>query len=175
MKKISIICAVAIVSATALISCGGNETKEQPVTEQPTSMVEEPVGPIVTTDSTVTVHIEGDDQMKYNVNEITAKAGQKITIHIKNVGKLPKEAMAHNFVLLKSGTDVAAYAEKAIAAKDVEYIPASESDKVIAHTKMVGPGESDTISFDAPAAGKYDYICSFPGHYGIMKGVLIVQ
>ena len=71
MKKISIICVVAIVSATALISCGGNETKDQPGTEQPTSMVEEPVGPIVTTDSTVPVHIEGDDQMKYNVNEIS--------------------------------------------------------------------------------------------------------
>jgi azurin len=40
---------------------------------------------------------------------------------------------------------------------------------------MLGGGETTTIAFTAPAAGTYDYICSFPGHYGMMKGKLIVE
>ena len=60
-----------------------------------------------------------------------------------------------------------------MAAKDNGYIP--EGDDIIAHTKMIGGGESVEITFDAPAAGTYDYICPFPGHYGIMKGKFIVE
>ena len=40
---------------------------------------------------------------------------------------------------------------------------------------MIGGGESDTITFTAPKKGSYTYICTFPGHYGLMKGVLIVS
>ena len=46
---------------------------------------------------------------------------------------------------------------------------------VLANTKVVGGGEKDTIEFTAPAPGTYDYICTFPGHYAIMKGKLVVQ
>ena len=46
---------------------------------------------------------------------------------------------------------------------------------MIAHTDMVGGGESSTITFTAPAAGEYPYICSFPGHFGLMTGKLIVK
>jgi azurin len=51
-----------------------------------------------------------------------------------------------------------------------------DADKVIAATKMLGPGETDTVSFTAPAAGTYDYICTFPGHaMAGMRGVLTVK
>ena len=50
----------------------------------------------------------------------------------------------------------------------------SKGDEVIVHTKMLGGGESDTITFIAPENGFYTYICSFPGHWGLMKGKLIV-
>ena len=48
-------------------------------------------------------------------------------------------------------------------------------DQVIAHTKLLGPGESDVIEFDAPAPGTYPFVCTFPGHAPLMNGQLVVQ
>jgi azurin len=77
--------------------------------------------------------------------------------------------------LLKEGVDLAAFGQKSATAMDNDYIPASEESSIIAHTKMLGGGESDTIEFTAPAKGSYEYLCSFPGHYALMRGVLIVE
>jgi azurin len=58
-----------------------------------------------------------------------------------------------------------------------DYIAPEFANKVLANTKLLGPGESDTVSFAAPRkAGDYTYICSFPGHLAIgMKGALSVK
>ncbi len=115
---------------------------------------------------------EVGDAMAYNITEMRVSAGAEITVSIQHTGQMPKNAMGHNFVLLQSGTNVEAFAAKAVAAADSEYIPASESAAIIAHTKLVGGGESDEITFTAPPAGTYEYICSYPGHYSIMRGTL---
>ena len=70
---------------------------------------------------------------------------------------------------------MSSFGNKAMMAKDTDYIPAELKGSVIAHTKTLGGGESDSIEFAAPAPGTYDYICSFPGHSSLMKGKLIVQ
>ena len=80
--------------------------------------------------------------------------------------------MGHNFVLLKKGINVDEFAKKAVLAKSNDYIP--NSDETIAYTKMIGGGESTTVSFSAPEAGVYNYICTFP-NYMIMRGELIVN
>jgi azurin len=103
--------------------------------------------------------------------EIRVKANEKVTLTLKNVGTMPKDAMGHNFVLLKDGTDLSAFATSAISAPD--HIPAN-NPAIVAHTKLLGPGESDTIEFTVPA-GSYTYICSFPGHYMTMTGVLTAE
>jgi azurin len=122
------------------------------------------------------VRIHATDQMKYDVVSIDATAGQKITVTLTNVGALPKIAMAHNFVLLKAGTDVAAFAAAAMTHQDTGYMPPEMADKVIVASKTLGPGESDTVTFIAPAAGTYDYICTFPGHaLAGMRGTLNVK
>jgi azurin len=123
----------------------------------------------------VTVKLTGSDMMKYNLTEIKVAAGRTVKLTLAHVGKMPLGAMGHNFVLLKAGTDVAAFANKAMTAKDSNYIPSSDKASVIASTKTLGGGESDTIEFAAPAPGTYDYICSFPGHSSLMKGKLIVE
>jgi azurin len=87
---------------------------------------------------------------------------------------MDKNVMGHNFVLLKSGVDIIVFGGKAATAKDTEYIPDSGVD-VIAHTKLIGGGETAVVEFDAPEAGTYDFLCSFPGHYAIMKGKFIVE
>jgi len=134
------------------------------------------ISPALRADDEKKVQIQANDQMKFDVAFIQAAPGQKITVTLTNVGTLPKVAMAHNFVLLKAGTDVSAFAAAAMTHPENGYLPPEMADKVIATTKMLGPGESDTVSFTAPAAGTYDYICSFPGHaLAGMRGTLTVK
>ena len=61
--------------------------------------------------------------------------------------------------------------------KLMERIPQDEANKkkILAHTKLLGPGEEDSVIFTAPSPGKYEYLCTFPGHFGIMRGVLTVK
>ena len=122
-----------------------------------------------------TVSVTANDQMKFNVSEIRAKAGEKIKVTLKNEGSVPKAAMAHNWVLLKPMNDEGVNAfSMAAMQKAPEYLPADKS-AIVAHTKLLGPGESDTVEFTAPAVGQYPFICSFPGHSALMKGKLIVE
>ncbi|TLU99052.1 azurin [Dyadobacter luticola] len=121
------------------------------------------------------ITIKGSDAMQFDLKEIKVKAGQKVKLTLTHSGKLAKTAMGHNWVLLKPGVDIAAFGSKAAAARETEYIPKSEEANIIAHTKLVGGGESDTVEFTAPAKGTYTFICSFPGHYALMKGSFIVE
>jgi azurin len=123
------------------------------------------------------VEITGNDTMKFDVTTIEAKPGQKVTVTLKNTGTMPKMSMGHNFVLLASDIDVTKFVEAGTPHMGKDYIAPEFADKVIANTKLLGPGESDTVSFAAPRKpGTYTYICSFPGHYAIgMKGTLTVQ
>ncbi|MFO7303501.1 MAG: plastocyanin/azurin family copper-binding protein [Acidobacteriota bacterium] len=123
------------------------------------------------------IEIEGNDQMKFSVTEITAKPGELLTVRLRTVGKLPKMAMAHNFVLLAAKTDAAAFAQEAALAGATQYIPAKRKGEVLASTDLAGAGETVEVTFKAPAeAGSYDYICSFPGHFAAgMRGKLVVK
>ncbi|KAA6441657.1 azurin [Dyadobacter flavalbus] len=124
---------------------------------------------------TKAIVIKGTDAMQFDLKEIKVKAGQKVKLTLVHAGKLAKTAMGHNWVLLKPGVDVAAFGSKAAAARETEYIPKSEEASIVAHTKLVGGGESDTVEFTAPKKGTYTFICSFPGHYALMKGSFIVE
>lgn len=149
-----------------VVSCGGDnkkkETKETtPVqTEQKTEMAKPEATKADANEASVV--IESNDQMMFNLKEIKVKEGQKVTLTLKHVGKMSKDVMGHNFVLLKPGTDMGKFALEAMNAKKTDYIPANTKE-VIANTKMIGGGETTTIIFDAPEKGTYDFICSFPG------------
>ncbi|MEO1266746.1 MAG: azurin [Myxococcota bacterium] len=124
---------------------------------------------------TNTVTLGASDQMMYDTKKITVKGGQKVKLTLKHNGKMAKEAMGHNFVLLKKDVDLQAFATKAMAAKATDYIPAEMKDAIVAHTKLLGGGQSDTITFDAPEPGTYKFLCTFPGHYGLMQGDFVVN
>lgn len=155
-----------------LMSCG-NDTKTKTTTTK-SNQTEIPKKKVVTTEgASAVLELAGNDQMKFDKSELKVKAGQKVTLNFKHTGKMSKDVMGHNFVLLKQGTDLADFATKAVKAKDNDYIPAG--DEVIVHTKVLGGGENTSITFDAPEKGTYDFICSFPGHYSMMKGKFIVE
>ena len=122
------------------------------------------------------VNIDASDQMKYDVTDIDAAEGQSITITLTNGGSMPKIAMAHNLVVLKPGTDAAAFAVAGLKYPDKSYIAPAQAGNIIASTKLLGPGESDTITFLPPGPGKYQYICTFPAHFQTgMRGVITVK
>ena len=122
----------------------------------------------------VEIVIESNDQMRFNLSEITVKQGQIVVLTLEHVGKLPKAAMGHNWVLLRPDTDLASFAMSAMKAKDNEYVPL-EAPEVLVNTILLGGGEKTTIEFEAPASGTYSFICSFPGHYALMQGTFIVE
>lgn len=118
-----------------------------------------------------------NDSMKFNLTRAEVRAGQEVKVILTNIGSMPKAAMGHNWVLLKKGTDVDAFDKAAMQAMATEYIPASFADQVIAHTKLLGPKQTDEITFTAPTEpGEYVFLCSFPAHYQAgMRGVLVVK
>lgn len=173
MKKLFLVPAAAV--ALFLASCGGSNTNnetaattDESATSTETTATGEALEPAV-------FEIEGNDQMQFDKDLFTVKAGQEVQITLKNVGELPKESMGHNFVVLAPGTDVAAFGGEAFKAKDNDYIPATFASSIIAHTKLLGPGESDTITFTIDEPGEYEFVCSFPGHWGTMRGKIVVE
>jgi azurin len=121
------------------------------------------------------VEITAGDDMKYSVASIKAKPGESLRIRLKAVGAMPKIAMSHNFVLLKIGTDQAAFATAAASARATNFVPPTLKAQVIASSALAGNGETVDLDFVAPkVAGSYPYICTFPGHYLTMKGTLVV-
>lgn len=130
-----------------------------------------------TDDPARTVQVTASDQMKFSVTEITAAPGERIRIVLRAFGKVPKVAMAHNVVVLKNGTDVDAFIKASNMARDTGFIAAAFSKQIIAATALAGAGETVQVTFTVPAArGRYDFVCSFPGHYATgMRGVLVVK
>ena len=123
------------------------------------------------------VYIEGNDQLKFSVETIKAKPGQTLKITLKTISNMDKSQMAHNWVLLKKGTDGLNFVSKGLQHADNDYIDPKLEDKIIAATEMLGGGETDTITFKVPEEkGTYEYVCTFRAHYQAgMKGKLIVE
>jgi azurin len=114
------------------------------------------------------VTIQADDKMRYDMAAFEASPGQKIAVTIKNIGITPKFSMGHNFVLLdraiNTGNVQASFLDKASMEASHDYVPPGDKN-VLAHSKLLGPGESEVVTFNAPyIPGDYLYLCSFPGH-----------
>ena len=152
-----------------IASCNNtNNTKEKFQYER----VKEEITTVQSSSMSNNVVLNSNDQMKFDKKIIRVSSNQKVTLTLNHNGRFPAISMGHNFVLIKKDVDVNEYALRAAGARNSEYIP--EGDNEIAYTRMLGGGESDTITFDAPEPGTYVFICSFPGHYQLMMGEFIV-
>ncbi len=123
------------------------------------------------------IAMSGNDDMKFNVTNFNVTAGQTIALTLTNLGELPKEAMSHNWVLLENGTDAGKMIQAGAEHPESDYISPDLAPHILAKTKLLGPLESDTITFTAPAKiGAYEYVCTFPDHYARgMRGVMTVR
>lgn len=123
-----------------------------------------------------TVTLGATDIMRFDPATIQATRGERLRVVLKPTSAMPKVAMAHNFVILKPGSDNAAFANASAMARPDFIAPALKS-QVLVSTPLAGGGESVSAEFAAPAKpGSYTFICTFPGHFGGgMKGVLVVK
>ncbi|MDW8352689.1 MAG: plastocyanin/azurin family copper-binding protein [Anaerolineae bacterium] len=110
----------------------------------------------------------------YDRERLEVKAGARVTLTFKNEAE-PGSNRLFNWVLVKPNTKFRVVSDgQSEGSPETSYVKPNDPN-VIAHTRLVAPGESDTITFDAPPPGEYPYICTFPGYYNTMNGVLVVQ
>ena len=94
-----------------------------------------------------------------------------------HAGKLPKTVMGHNFVLGKTA-DINGINTDGMKAGVAQNFVKPGDGRVIASSKVIGGGESTTITIPVgklKAGESYTYICSFPGHASIMRGTLVLK
>jgi azurin len=124
---------------------------------------------------TCAVNIEGNDQMQFSKPTIAIAADcTEVELTLKHSGKLPANAMGHNWVLTKTADFQPVANAGPSAGPANNYLPKGDA-RVIAATKLVGGGESTTVKFATSKltkGGDYTFFCSFPGHWSLMKGKL---
>lgn len=121
--------------------------------------------------------IEANDAMQYNVHSITVpKTCKTFKVTLRHTGKLPVTAMGHNWVLARASDEAGVIAEGMKAGAANSYGKPGDA-RIIAHTKLIGGGESDTATINVAklkTGEPYAYFCTFPGHAALMKGTLSV-
>jgi azurin len=147
-------------------------TAPTPVTPAPAS--EKPAAVV----ADCSTQIEGTDAMQYNVGSITVPASCKqFKITLKHAGQMPVAAMGHNVVIAKESDMQAVLADGMAAGISANYVKADDA-RVIAHTTMVGGGQTTSVSVlvsKLKADGPTVFFCSFPGHAAMMKGSIAVE
>ena len=122
--------------------------------------------------------IEANDSIQYNVGSIVVPSScTDFKITLKHTGKLPVASMGHDVVITKQSDMDAIDKESASAGPDKGYIKADDS-RIIAHTKLIGGGETTSVSFPVSkikSGGPYVFFCSFPGHAAMMHGSISVE
>jgi azurin len=163
-----------------MVSCGQGEQnkngqKDSPQTTRSVENAEISVPGIEKLEFTDSIQLKANENMRFDKELFRVRAGEKISIIFKNTGAKSATSMIHNVVILKSGVDIADFADMARNAKTEQYVPSSLDSLIIAHTRLVGGGDSDQVEFIIPKPGIYDFICSFPGHWGTMQGKIVAE
>ena len=119
------------------------------------------------------IDLQASAGLQYDRSTINAKAGERITLSLRNADQMP-----HNWVLARQGRyqAIGEAADQLIAHPDglaQNYVP--DSDDVLASIPVIQPGETASISFTVPTQpGAYVYLCTYPGHWKVMRGTLFV-
>lgn len=120
--------------------------------------------------------INSDDNMRYDTKSLSVPAScEEVTVTLHHTGKLGKKVMGHNWVLSKASDMQSIVQQGMSAGLENNYTP--DSDAIIAHTEVVGGGESTSVTFPMSALdsnGNYKFYCTFPGHSAIMQGTFKV-
>ena len=131
-----------------------------PPAVDPPPPVDVPVGALA-------IATEGDT-LKFDHAQLEAKAGSTVTVGFQNASTV----LQHNWVLVQSGTKDEVAAAGTGAGPEAGWIP-QDDDRVLAKSGLLDPGASQSVEFTVPAAGTYQFVCTFPGHNFTMFGDFI--
>lgn len=124
------------------------------------------------------ITVEVGDSLGFSVNEITLDSScESFSLTLKNLGTMPASVMGHNWVLSRTADYDGTVMDGQMSGADNNFVKPGDK-RVLAATKVVGGGEKTTISFKPSLlhkGGDYTFFCSFPGHYVLMHGKLIVH
>ena len=155
---------------SALIEGTGTDLESDKSANLPKKITEIPTG--WENGADVQIQLATQPDLKYDKEIIQVSAGSKVALTFNN-----DDDMAHNVVITIPGSADRVGSEAmnlGLNADDLEYVPRTE--EVLFHTSMLEPGQVETIYFEVPEEpGDYQYVCTFPGHYVSMRGVLRVQ
>lgn len=178
----SLVSGVALIYGAYVLHSGGEITppaRSQPTEAQIAAAVAAAPAADTTAASTVTeILIKPDtaNPLAFDLKTFSVKAGQPVKLTFENKSALPQP---HNWILGKIGSKDTLIAAANAMVTDPNgmakgYLP--DIPEVLAHTKLLNPGDTGTAEFTAPTEpGEYPYICSFPGHAAIMNGFMIVE
>jgi azurin len=131
--------------------------------------------PAQAADKVCKLEITGNDLMQFDKKELAvAKDCGSVEVTLKHAGKLPAQSMGHNWTLVKTA-DMNAVANDGLSAGLANNYIKPGDTRVIAHTKVIGGGQSDSVTFPTSklkAGESYTFLCTFPGHSALMKGTL---
>jgi azurin len=167
----------ALALVLLLAACGDEPAIDTTRIETPitggTAAPPEPAEPYTGPPAQITLTPLGE-AMRYEQTEFTVRPGQIVELTFNNTAT--SAAMQHNVVLLYDEASVGIVGRAASASAATDYIPEDEADRILAFTSMAAPGETVSVTFTAPLIpGDYPYICTFPGHYAMMQGVMHVR
>ena len=145
----------------------------QEIEEEEVEHVAEKSGVISDTPALLTLRIGTlVEKMKYDISEFSAKPNQKVKLIFANPDFMP-----HNLVFTKPAkADVVAQQALILGAKgfDLAFVP--DSTDVLFSTKLLDHGKEEVLTFTAPSTrGDYPYVCTFPGHHMLMRGIMKVK
>lgn len=175
----------ALITATALAlsACGGETPADKPVentsnnsataTASASNTATATASNVATASAECNVSLESNDNMQFTTREINVKSScQNFTITLNHTGKMPKAGMGHNVVITKASDKDGVVSDGMSVGLDKDYLK-PDDPRVIVATKLIGGGESDTITFPVSKLAKgqdYVFFCSFPGHAAMMSG-----
>ena len=114
------------------------------------------------------ISVDGD-ALAFGTSNFEVATGAEVVLVFDNVSTI----FQHNWVLVKPGTKDDVAGRGAGAGPANSWIQAGDPD-VIAHTSLLNAGTSGEVRFTAPAAGTYQFVCTFPGHNLTMFGDFVV-
>jgi azurin len=123
------------------------------------------------------VTVEVRDALVFSLNEITVDSRcESFSLTLKHIGNMPASSMGHNWVLTRTEDFDGAVTDGQRSGADNHFVKPGD-ERVLAATKVIGGGDETTISFDPSIlepGGDYTFFCSFPAHFVLMRGKLIV-
>lgn len=119
--------------------------------------------------TTLDIDVNGD-ALTFDLSEMSADAGAEVVVNFTNSSSVN----SHNWALVEYSTKDAVAADGTGAGPANDWLPVDDP-RVFGNTAVLGPGESGTATFTAPAAGTYQFVCTFPGHNFTMFGDFIVN